>query len=241
MFKTLSLKPKKKKIYTDKNQEKNAILWGGILLMMVFTIIIHLYFKYVLGFTIDYIISGFWVLSIFPLILYLIYFQIKNKISFADIGLKREGIVKASCIGIISGAVIGIIGWVIVYLIGSSVSKVPDNLINLFILRSVIFAPIYEEILVRGLLWSTLNFTALLVFKGQKKPDFEKRKDIAIIVVISFVFLFFHYDRNTTLLLTKFLFNSFAYSILYYRTRNLIAPIFAHSISNLFVLLQTFI
>jgi len=232
-----SQKPKKK-THADENKDKSAILWGGVVVMMISTIIIHLFFRDILGFTIDYIISGFWVFSIFPLFVYLIYFLNNKKISFSDIGLRRAGILKASGYGIIFGVIIGIIGWVISYLIGSTISQAPDNLINLFIMRSVVFAPIYEEILVRGLLWSALSFTAIIMFKGAGKPGFEKRKDIAIIVIISLVFLFFHYDRNTTLFLTKFVFDSFAYSLLYYKTKNLMTPILAHSIANLFVLIQ---
>jgi len=227
-----------KKNQPDTNKDKSVILWGGVLVMMVSTIIIHVFFKNVLGFSIDYIISGFWVFSIFPLFIYLIFFLNKNKISLSDIGFRRAGFLKASIYGIIFGIVIGIVGWVITYLIGSTVSQLPDDLINLFIMRSVVFAPIYEEILVRGLLWSALSYTALIMFKGEHKPGFEKKKDIAIIVVISLVFLFFHYDRNINLFLTKFVFDSFAYSILYYKTKNLMTPILAHSIANLFVMLQ---
>jgi membrane protease YdiL (CAAX protease family) len=230
-----------KKIYPDTDKDKSVILWVGVGLMMVSTIIIHLYSAYVLDSTIDYITSSFWVFSIFPLFIYMLYFQHKKKILFADIGLKKKGIIKASFVGIISGAAIGVIGWAITQLIGLSVYPAPDNLIKLFIIRSVVFAPIYEEILVRGLLWSALSYTLIFIFKGEHKPGFEKKKDIAIIVIISLVFLFFHYDRDTTLFLTKFVFDSFAFSILYYKTKNLMTPIMAHSIANLFVLLQSFI
>ncbi len=229
-----------KKNHPDANKDKSVILWIGVVVMMVSTIIIHLFFTHILGFSIDYIISGFWVFSIFPLFIYLMFFMNKNRITLSDIGFRREGLLKASIYGIVFGIIIGLIGWVITYLLGSTVSEVSDDLMRLFVMRSVVFAPIYEEILVRGLLWSALSYTFLIMFK-EHNPGFEKKKDIAIIVIISLVFLFFHYGRDTTLFLTKFVFDSFAFSILYYKTKNLMTPILAHSIANLFVLIQSII
>jgi membrane protease YdiL (CAAX protease family) len=225
----------------DKNKKKILALLGGLLVMVLSTVIIDIFFRFILDFRNNFLISGFWVFSIFPLFLYILYVKNKKIFTFEDIGIKKDNIPKTIIIGLISGIIIGIIGLIFIFFFGNRISNISDDIVKLFIFRSVIFAPIFVEILIRGLLWALINTTAIFLLKDSIKTSNEFKKDIIVIIIVSFVFWFLHYNWNIQLLFTKILFDAFAFSFVFYKTKNLIAPILAHSITNLFVLLPVFI
>lgn len=217
------------------------LLFFGLVIMLISFIFVNLFFVYVLHITWDYFISGFWILSIIPLMLYFSYFQKKKYLSFADIGLKRSNVTKSILFGVVAGIITGLIGWLFLSLFCPPVEPISNDVVVLFLFVSVISAPIKEEIMFRGILWAFLDKSAVLILKNKKKNFDTFKKDIVIIIVISFAFLFVHIGRNIETLLTKFLFDSFVFSIIYYKTRNLLTPIIAHSISNLLILFRPFI
>jgi membrane protease YdiL (CAAX protease family) len=93
----------------------------------------------------------------------------------------------------------------------------------------------------RGILWAFLDKSATLFFKNRNKNLDMFKKDIVIIIIISLAFLFVHVGREVELLFTKFLLDSFVFSIIYYKSKNLSVPIIAHSISNFFVLFRSYV
>ena len=182
-------------------------------------------------------ISTWWVLSVFPALLYIAYLQKKGIASFRDTGLTRDNLRKGISYGITAGLIAGVVGWLFLYLIGSPTGHLPWNFIILSILSSVFSAPIREEILIRGIIWSIIDDALNLL--GHKFKGIEgRRKDALLITAVSIAFLSMHIGREPNVLFTTILFNSFVYSLVYWKTRNLIAPMTAHAISNLFVILR---
>lgn len=62
-----------------------------------------------------------------------------------------------------------------------------------------------------------------------------------VIIIVSLFFLFLHIGRPLNVLFTTILFDSFLYSLVYYKTKNLAAPIIAHAISNFFLIIPSLI
>ncbi len=209
--------------------------------MLIGIIIIEQYFILVLNIHNKFFISGYWVFSVFPVIIYFFYLKKKGKLTFKDIGLTFDNMWKSIPLGVLAGLISGFAGWFFLYLIGSPVEPIPREFVIMFLFASVLSAPIREEILVRGILWSFFERVLNITLKLKKKNYDVKKIDLAIIIVVSLIFLFFHTGRSLDVLLTKILFDSFVFSIVYYKTRNLAAPMIAHSISNFFVILRVFV
>ena len=227
----------------DTHREKTSIflLCFGLMIMLISFVIINLFFILVLHITWDYFIAIFWVLSVIPILFYFYYFQKKKLLSFSDIGLTKSNLGKNILFGICAGIITGLVGWIFLSVFGPPVEQLPTDFIILFIVASVISAPIREEIMFRGLLWAFFDKSMMLILKTKHNNVNIVRKDILIVIIISGAFLIVHTGRNVELLLTKFLFDSFAYSIIYYKSKNLLVPIIAHSISNLFILFRQII
>jgi membrane protease YdiL (CAAX protease family) len=99
----------------------------------------------------------------------------------------------------------------------------------LLFLPMCICAPIWEEIATRGLF-----YTFIEKITRSKFNDNIFVKDIFIIVVVSLFFLIAHFEREPRLLFVT----SVIYTVAYHRTKNIIVPILAHSMYNLFVILR---
>jgi len=230
-------------INPDIRREKRTVLLlcFSLMIMLISFVIINLFFILVLHITWDYFIAIFWVLSVIPILFYFYYFQKKKLLSFSDIGLKKSNLGKNILFGICAGILTGLVGWIFLSLFGPPVEQLPTDFIILFIVASVISAPIREEIMFRGLLWAFFDKSLTLILKTKNNTVNIVRKDILIIIIITGTFLIVHTGRNVELLLTKFLFDSFVFSIVYYKSKSLLVPILAHSISNLFVLFRQII
>ncbi len=217
------------------------LLFIGLIIMLICFVVIQLIFINVLGVTDLYFISGYWVFSIIPIIFYFSYLQNKGYVSFRDVGLTRKHILKSIWLGLIAGFSTGIIGLILLSIFTYPVSKPTSSLLFIFTFSSIVSAPIREEIMFRGIFWAFLDKSTMLILKNRKRENMKFKKDIIVILVISFAFLYVHIGREVELLLTKFLIDSFIFSIIYYKTKNITAPILAHSISNMFVLLLPFL
>jgi len=228
-------------IKKDKELLSVHLLLFGLIIMVAGFAVINLYFNFVVGIHNEFIVSAFWIIAIIPLVAYFFYLKSKGLMSFHEIGLKFEGISKSILVGLVTGVVLVLIGWLFLNLTGSPVEELPVVYIYWFIFSSVFSAPIREEILVRGLLWSAIDRTIVRVkgVRGWKLQD--SNKDILVVVIVSITFLMMHWGRPPEIMLTTLLIDSFVYSLLYYKTKNLAAPITAHAISNLFVILRPFI
>lgn len=121
------------------------LLFVALLIMSAGFIVTELFFIYCLNIHNKFYISGYWIFSIFPALLYFSHLQKKGKIFFKDIGLSLYNIRKSILFGILTGIVAGIIGWTFSYSIGSPVSPLPKESISRLLFVSVFSAPIKEE------------------------------------------------------------------------------------------------
>ena len=225
----------------DKEWISAYLLLFGLAIMVAGFSVITLYFNLALGIYNEIVVSTFWIFAVIPLIAYFFYLKSKGLMSFSEIGLRFEGTLKSILLGSVAGAALGLIGWFFLNLTGSPVEKLPDVYVHWFILSSVFSAPIREEILVRGLLWSAVERTISHVIEVKKWKIGESKKGIMVVTIISVSFMLMHWGRPLEIMFTTLLIDSFAYSLLYYKTKNLVAPITAHAISNLFVVVRPLI
>jgi membrane protease YdiL (CAAX protease family) len=215
------------------------LMFGLIILVAGFTLI-NLYFNFVIGIQNEYIISAFWIIAVIPLIWYFLYHK-KNGLSFSDIGLKYKGTGKSIIIGLFVGVFLGFISWLFLGLFNSPVEKLPTIFIYWFIFSSVFSAPIREEILTRGLLWASIERVLSRLSRFGKLKFSKKRQEIIVVIIVSLSFWIMHWGRPLEIMFTTLLIDSFVFSLLYLKTRNLMAPITAHAVSNLFIILRTIV
>lgn len=172
------------------------LLFFDLVIMLVSFVAIKLFFNHVLGIYWDYFISGYWVLSIIPLIFYFLYLQKKKRVSFREIGLRTDHIPKSIAFGAAAGVIAGLAGWVFLHLWGSPASPVPGELTLLFLFTSVLSAPIREEFIFRRIFWAVIERTATLYSKKKNVELDPGKKDIVIIVLVSLAFLSVHMGRE---------------------------------------------
>lgn len=229
------------KKHLDNKVQSVILLFFALIIMLIGFIVIQLIFIHFLGISNEYFISGYWIFAVIPVLIYFHYLQKQGKIYFNNIGLKSDNLKKNIFIGVLCGVIAGIIGWIVLFFIGSPVSPISREFLILFIFASVLSAPIREEILVRGIIWKFLDDSFEIFLKSKFKSYIKMRKDIVLITCVSLIFLFLHIGRDFNILFTTILIDSFIYSIIYYKTKNLVAPIIAHSISNSFIILRLYI
>ncbi|RLF30113.1 MAG: hypothetical protein DRN05_00160 [Thermoplasmata archaeon] len=102
-----------------------------------------------------------------------------------------------------------------------------------FLILSIIIAPIFEEITFRGILLGSIYLIL-------KEKGFNKKHTATILLTINpIIFSLWHIFNTSTFQIEGFISRSttgFILAISYwYGKRNLIPPIIAHSISNLFI------
>lgn len=228
-------------IRKDKDFLKILLIFTGIIILAAGFTSVHLYFRFFTNFQEDYVISFFWILAIFPLILYIHYLKKLGWFSFPEIGLKSDNFSVSVLKGSVVGILLGLISWLILWLLNSPTGSLPMAYIIIFIFSSVFSAPIREEILTRGLIWSLIEKSFDLLSIQKKIKLNKKRKEFFTVLFVSLIFWSFHLGRPPDKLFTILLIDSFAYSLLYLKTRNLAAPITAHAISNLFIILRTIV
>jgi membrane protease YdiL (CAAX protease family) len=226
--------------HLDKDETNIFLLFFGLVLMLILFVLINLYFYY-LGITNDFFISGYWVFAVIPVFYYYYFLQRKGRIFLSELGLKWKGLVKGIAIGIVGGIISGSFGWLVLNILGSPVSALPTNWVIIFLFVSVLSAPLREEFMFRGIFWAVIERAAALYSKKKNVKLDPRKKDVAIIVLISLAFLSVHVGREPGILFTTVLFDSFVFSLVYYKTRNLSAPIIAHAVSNLFVVARPFV
>ncbi|MBN1860311.1 MAG: CPBP family intramembrane metalloprotease [Candidatus Thermoplasmatota archaeon] len=225
----------------DKELLPVILLFIALVIMLAGFIITELFFVYALNIQDKFFISGYWVFSAFAALLYILYFHKKGKLSFKDIGLTFKNAGNGAALGVIGGVVAGLAGWAFLFFIGVPAEPLPGSFVLLFFFVSVVSAPIREEIMVRGIIWAFVEKTTNIVVKYKNIQLGKRKKDAFVVIAVSLAFLFLHVGRGLDVLLTTILFSSFIDSIVYYKTRNLAAPMTAHAIYNLFVLLRPFV
>jgi membrane protease YdiL (CAAX protease family) len=166
----------------------------------------------------------------FPLILFVSYhFFIRNKlIKWSDLGfnLGNKGLLKTTGYGVIGGVIQG------AYIFFTSNHFILRNRIWLNFFEKCISAPIWEEFLFRVLLFSMIEMFMLFRLK-RIDPDsrYYKLNKIAwyinIIGILAIMFSLMHGEISSYIV-------SFAIiaTLVYMKTRSIIAPVLAHSLSN---------
>lgn len=225
----------------DEEETNILLLFFGLVIMLICFVVINLFFNYALGIYWDYFNSGYWVFAIVPVLYYYYFLQKKGHIFLKELGLKRDGLTRGIALGAIGGIVSGLVGWLFMDLQGSPVSPLPMNWVIMFLFVSVLAAPLREEFMFRGIFWAVIERAAALYSKKKNIKLDPRKKDIAIIVLISLAFLSVHVGKEPEILFTTVLFDSFVFSLVYYKTKNLSAPIIAHAVSNLFVVARPFV
>jgi membrane protease YdiL (CAAX protease family) len=217
-----------------------AVEWllGGMGLLVGGFVAISLFCMVVVQVTDAYVIAGLWVLAVIPVMVFVGYGQRKGYVVWRDIGLTTARVGWNIIGGIGAGVGAGFVGWILLDLVGISVGSVPVEGAWVFVLVSVIAAPIQEEVLFRGLLWACVDKALIVVLKHKRTLFVVRMKDIVVIVVISGAFLVVHSDRSIAVVVTKVLFDSVVFSVVYYKSKSLVAPIVAHAVANVVVLLR---
>ena len=209
--------------------------------MIIFFLLINIYFNYILGIYNEIFISGYWIFAIIPVLYYYYILQKKGRIFLSELGLKKDGLSKGILFGLFGGIICGIVGWIFLNFWGSPVSPLQTTWVIFFLFVSVLSAPLREEIMFRGIFWAVSVRAAALISKKKNIKLDPFKKDIVIIFLISLAFLSVHIGRESEVLFTTILFDSFVFSLVYYKSNNLAAPIVAHAISNLFVVARPFV
>lgn len=205
-------------------------------IMIIGFITTQIFLEYLCDVHDKFLISGYWLFSVFPALLYIAYLERRGIASLSDIGLTRDNLGKGILYGTAAGLIAGLMEWFFLHLTCPTPESLPWNFTALALFSSVLSAPVREEILTRGIIWSVSD--DILNLLGHKfKGIGGRRRDALLITSVSLAFVFMHTGREPQVLFTAILFNSFAYSIVYWRTGNLAAPMTAHAISNLFVIL----
>ena len=163
----------------------------------------------------------------------------QGKVDFKDIGISTKKLKINIAVGLIVGVFAGIVGLILLSALGVPAEKITGEqawkVFVLLFLPMCICAPIWEEIATRGLF-----YTFIEKITRSKFNDNRFVKDIFIIIVVSLFFLIAHFERELRLLFVIFV-TSVIYTVAYHRTRNIIVPILAHSMYNLFVILRVFV
>ena len=196
----------------------------------------------VLAFGFDiHIFSFFYLLSVVPFLVLFPFFVSRGRISFSEIGFVRQGLLRAVLDGVLVGLVVGLFGWLLRFVFGIKTGVVPvGGEVSFFVVlffSCCIAAPIWEEIAVRGLFFAVVENLSFC-------SEFLKRKsglrDVLVVVVVSLFFLAGHLDRSSMGLFVIFI-SSLFYSVSFLKSRNIVVPIVAHFVFNVFVVVQPYV
>ena len=177
-------------------------------------------------------------LIVFPVIIlasYLIFIR-RNVFTWADIGFSKgkEGIWKTIQLGIFGGLIVAVFNF---FTIKHFILK--ERIVYYFV-EKCIFAPIWEEFIIRVILLTVSEFFIVTVLKiyffdnPKFKVSDKSRKWITIelyfllVVFNAFTFVLFH---GITSSIWIFL-SGAVMAIVYLKTRSLIAPVIVHSMHN---------
>lgn len=194
----------------------------------------------VFGFNI-HLFSFFYLLSVVPFLVLFPFFVSQGRISFKDIGFVRKNLLRAGLDGVLLGVVVGLFGWLLRFVFDIETGVVPvGGEVSFFVVlffSCCIAAPIWEEIAVRGLFFA---FVENVSFCSEFLKKNGGLRDVLVVVVVSLFFLAGHLDRSSMGLFVIFI-SSLFYSIGFLKSRNIVVPMVAHFVFNLFVVVQPFV
>jgi len=185
------------------------------------------------------LIPCFFFFSIIPFLIIFNIFIKQKKVDFKEIGISKNKLLKNVMLGLLVGVFAGIVGLTLFSVLGVPAEKIAGEdarrIFVLLFLPMCICAPIWEEVATRGLFYTFVEKSTRSRFKDKRFV-----KDSIIILVVSLFFLFAHYGREPRLLFVIFV-TSVIYTAAYYKTKNIIVAILAHSLYNLFVILRVLV
>ena len=205
--------------------------------MIISGFILQIIFSDILGFRKELIPCIFF-FSIIPFLIMFNNYIKQGKVEFKDVGILKNKLTINIILGLVIGILAGIVGLVLFSVLGVPSENISAEqawkIFVLLFLPMCICAPIWEEIATRGLF-----YTFVEKILRSKLNNGKFIKNLIIIITVSLFFLFAHFEREPRLLFVIFV-TSVIYTIAYFKTRNIIVPILAHSVYNLFVLLRLF-
>lgn len=209
-----------------------------ITVMILVGFALQIVFSYGFGIGKDFIPCVFFFSMIPFLILFNFYIK-QGEVKYEDIGVTSKNLFNNAIIGLSVGVFAGVLGIFLLSFMSVSAEKITgDKALQVFVLLFLslcVCAPFWEEVMTRGLFYAFIE-------KITRSKFNEKRfvKDFVIILIVSLFFLFAHVDREPKLLFVIFI-ASVVYTVAYHKTRNILVPILAHSVYNLFIILRMFI
>ena len=223
------------KTETVQNIKESKPFLYTLVVMISTGFILQIIFYDVLGFRKEIIPCIFFFSMIPFLIMFNIYIK-QKKVDFKDIGISKNKLKTNIAIGLIVGVFAGIVGLILFSVLGIPTEKITGEqawqVFILLFLPICICAPIWEEIATRGLFFTFIEKSIVSNMKVAKQV-----KGLFIIVVVSLFFLLAHFEREPSKLFVIFC-TSLIFTTAYYHRRNLIVPIIAHLLYNLFVMLN---
>ncbi len=164
---------------------------------------------------------------IVPICLALLYlFVVKRGIaSWHDFGLTTQNVGKNAAYGVALGVVALVVAVATLRWVYGVTDINQPNDWQLYAVASGVAAPIWEELLFRGMLFGSL----LMLAERRVRADLQPAAVLAIAFFINIFFLTAHWGAN---LLVIYL-TGFVYVFAFYATRSLVTPIVAHAVYNL--------
>ena len=151
--------------------------------------------------------------------------------SYSDFGLIKEHISK----NILTGMVLGVLSGIMAFVLGKyylGLSTIMESNLILAIIAKGIAAPIWEEFIFRGLIFSSL----LWILEWSK--DWSQESRILWIgfsyTVVAVIFTLGHYGTSNLLIVY---FAGIIDTLAFHLTKSLVAPVLTHSIYNLLQIL----
>ena len=189
-----------------------------------------------------YSLDQYWIpiivcLIIVPSFILILYIGLirREKWSFRDFGFTFDFIGQSLIVGAVSGILLSLLSFEIAIHGGLKTFSISVDKFALIFTSSVIAAPLWEELAFRGVI-----FGGLTELVNRKNLEVKKRL-YGYVSVYFFVAIFFMvvHIKNVLVFLPNLVLypiESIVYSGVFHYRRNIVAPIFSHSLYNLFIL-----
>ncbi len=145
--------------------------------------------------------------------------------SWHDFGLTTRNAGRNAAYGVALGAVALVVAVATLRWVYGVTDMNPPADWQLYAVASGVAAPIWEELLFRGMLFGSL----LMLVERRVRTDLQPAVLLGVAFLINIFFLTAHWGAN---LLVIYL-TGFAYVFAFYATRSLVTPIIAHAVYNL--------